>query len=383
MDAQCSFLGRILPQEVTGTGALWVYCPGDEAGCPRAPRAARRVSARRAPAVRHRLHPAPRALARVVVLRRGRARPRRGGRGRVIAGPPRRHLLPNDGRRPPPRRVAHAGALALDARAHPGPGLRGAVGRARAHGGSAHRARRARKRRAARGAMRGPASAARCCSRWPGSRSGPTSGSPLTWPRGRASPRWQGIAVAVIAAWLFAGWRGGARWLGVLWLAGLVGMSATLLELARETGAGPLAAWERVASQSALSLSPRQLLGDDGPGPRRGRRPRADGLRRGASRDGAVRRPAPRAVRGWRARHRAGVDPCARPVRHAARRRSARGGDGAAPALRTGQARAGRAGVGPGVVRRGRAPRAGRGSGSASRWWWGAWACSARARRGP
>ena len=109
----------------------------------------------------------------------------------------------------------------------------------------------------------------------------------------QGAPRWQGIAVAVIAGWLFAAWRGGARWVGVLWLAGLVGMSVTLIELAREAGAGPLAAWERVASQSCLSLSRRELLGDDGPGPRRGRRPCADGLRRGASRDGAVRRPAP------------------------------------------------------------------------------------------
>lgn len=67
----------------------------------------------------------------------------------------------------------------------------------------------------------------------------------------RGAPRWQGIAVAVIGGWLFA-WRGGARWLGVLWLAGLVGMSATLVELAREAGAGPLAAWERVASQPAF-----------------------------------------------------------------------------------------------------------------------------------
>ena len=73
-----------------------------------------------------------------------------------------------------------------------------------------------------------------------------------------------------------------------------------------------------LASQTAFA-SRRQLLGDDGPGPRRDRRPRADGLRRGASRDGAVRRPAPRALRGWRARHRAGVDPCTRAVRHPAR----------------------------------------------------------------
>ena len=74
-----------------------------------------------------------------------------------------------------------------------------------------------------------------------------------TW---QGVPRWQGIAGAVIVAWLFAGWRGGARWLGVLWLAGLVGMSATLLELAREAGAGPLVAWERVASLSAFRFHP-------------------------------------------------------------------------------------------------------------------------------
>jgi hypothetical protein len=67
----------------------------------------------------------------------------------------------------------------------------------------------------------------------------------------QGAPRWQGIVVAVIAGWVFA-WRGGTRWLGVLWLAGLVGMSATLFELAREAGVGPLAAWERVASQPAF-----------------------------------------------------------------------------------------------------------------------------------
>jgi len=68
----------------------------------------------------------------------------------------------------------------------------------------------------------------------------------------QGAPRWQGIAVAVIAGWVCAAWRGGARWLGVLWLAALIAMSATLFELAREAGAGPLAAWDRVASQSAF-----------------------------------------------------------------------------------------------------------------------------------
>ena len=72
----------------------------------------------------------------------------------------------------------------------------------------------------------------------------------------QGAPRWQGIAVAVIVAWVFAGWRFGTRWLGVLWLAGLVGLSATLFELAREAGAGPLAAWERVASSPRFAFTP-------------------------------------------------------------------------------------------------------------------------------
>ena len=197
----------------------------------------------------------------------------------------------------------------------------------------------------------------------------------------QGAPRWQGIAVAVVAAWIFAGWRGGARWLGVLWLAGLVGMGATMFELAREAGAGPLAAWERVASQSAFRfhaasswVTTGQALGGTG-----ARVPMvfaeehrvtapSGGRLRGRSADGGrvterewtlapgqsvTLRAGDRLEEGTalpRASNRASA--CR------ARRRRARRGQG------------------------GRARTAGRGSGSASRWWWVAWACSAGARGG-
>src|SRR5262245_46955064 len=76
-----------LPARRERPSGLSVYCRGDEAGCPRSPRAARRVPARRAPAVRHRVHPAPRRVARVVVRGRRRARRRRARRRLVGAAP--------------------------------------------------------------------------------------------------------------------------------------------------------------------------------------------------------------------------------------------------------------------------------------------------------
>ena len=364
-----------------GVEPLWVYCPGDEAECPGPSRAARRVSARRAPALRRRLHPAPRRLARVVVLRGGRARPRRADRGRVIAGSRAFASSRMTGRLPSPRRVAHASALARDARAHPGPGLRGTVGRARAHGGSADRARRAGRRRAG---------AARCVGALP-PRGAARGGRDLDLGQCRARRRRGRVAGRAALA---GHRRRGDRGMGLRGMARRRAMARrALARRARRDERDTVRAGPRGRRRPArgvgargepvrLSLSRRQFLGDDGPGARRGRRPCADGLRRGASRDGAVRRPAPRALGGWRARHRAGVDPCARAVRHAARRRSARGRDGATPALRAGQARAGRAGVGPGVVRV-----------AAHRWLATAralphaggrvaWACFAGARRG-
>src|SRR6185369_16690922 len=234
----------------TADRTLWVYCPGDEAGCPGTPRAARRVSARRAPALRHRLHPAPRALARVVVLRRGRARPRRAGRGCVVAGcRASSSSRMTDALRLLALWLTPALWLAMPALilARGSEGLwvglaltvaplialvaPGGAEPARSDAG-------ARFRGAVLLAVAG-------ISIWANVG---LAADVAAW---QGAPRWQGIVVAVIAGWVFA-WRGGTRWLGVLWLAGLVGMSATLFELAREAGVGPLAAWERVASQPAF-----------------------------------------------------------------------------------------------------------------------------------
>ena len=133
------------------------------------------------------------------------------------------------------------------------------------------------------------------------------------------------------------GWRGGARWLGVLWLAGLVGMSATLFELAREAGAGPLAAWERVASQPAFRfpaasswVTTGQALGGAG-----ARVPMvfAEEHRVTAPSGGRLRG---RSADGGRVTEREWTLAPGQSS-HAARRRSARGRDGAAPALRAGK----------------------------------------------
>ena len=155
----------------------------------------------------------------------------------------------------------------------------------------------------------------------------------------------------MIAAWLFAAWRGGARWLGVLWLAGLVGMSATLVELAREAGAGPLAAWERVASQSAFRfpaasswVTTGQALGGAG-----ARVPMvfAEEHRVTAPSGGRLRG---RSVDGGRVTEREWT---LAPGQSVTLRAGDRLDEGTALPLRfeAGQARAGRAGVGPGVVR--------------------------------
>lgn len=68
----------------------------------------------------------------------------------------------------------------------------------------------------------------------------------------RGAPRWQGVAAAVVVAALAAAWRSGGPWVGMLWLVGLVGVSAPLAELAREAGVHPIAAWHEVATQRAF-----------------------------------------------------------------------------------------------------------------------------------
>lgn len=66
------------------------------------------------------------------------------------------------------------------------------------------------------------------------------------------APRWRGIVVAATAGWLLAAWRGARRILTALALLALIGASVPLVEAARAVGAGPLRAWDLVASQAAF-----------------------------------------------------------------------------------------------------------------------------------
>jgi hypothetical protein len=66
------------------------------------------------------------------------------------------------------------------------------------------------------------------------------------------APRWQGIGVAAGGAWLLVLWRRAARLVPWLLLAFLLGLAISLVILARGSALGPLAAWQRVASQPAF-----------------------------------------------------------------------------------------------------------------------------------
>lgn len=66
------------------------------------------------------------------------------------------------------------------------------------------------------------------------------------------APRWQGIALTAAAGWLLTAWRGCRRILTPLLLLALIGVSVPLVQAARAVGAGPLGAWERVASAPAF-----------------------------------------------------------------------------------------------------------------------------------
>ncbi len=70
------------------------------------------------------------------------------------------------------------------------------------------------------------------------------------------APRWQGIAVAAAAGWLLTAWRGARGILAVLMLLALVGVSAPLMGAALTADAGPLRAWDRVASKAAFRFPP-------------------------------------------------------------------------------------------------------------------------------
>jgi hypothetical protein len=88
------------------------------------------------------------------------------------------------------------------------------------------------------------------------------------------APRWRGIGIAAGGAWLLVIWRRAGRLVPWLLLAGMVGLAVPLLVVARGAAVGPLAAWERVASQPAFRFpasSPwvsagRELRAGRGPG---------------------------------------------------------------------------------------------------------------------
>jgi hypothetical protein len=71
------------------------------------------------------------------------------------------------------------------------------------------------------------------------------------------APRWQGIAAAAGAGWLLTAWRGSARLAPILLLIVLIAVSGPLIALAKEAGAGPLAAWARVANREPFRFPAR------------------------------------------------------------------------------------------------------------------------------
>ena len=64
--------------------------------------------------------------------------------------------------------------------------------------------------------------------------------------------RWQGVAVTAAGAWLLTAWRGAWRVVPALLLAALLAVCVPLAELARGAGAGPLGAWERMATRATF-----------------------------------------------------------------------------------------------------------------------------------
>jgi hypothetical protein len=70
------------------------------------------------------------------------------------------------------------------------------------------------------------------------------------------APRWQGIVVTALAGWLLTAWRPLRRTAPLLLSVALVAATAPLLQVAWAVGLGPIAAWERVATQAAFRFPP-------------------------------------------------------------------------------------------------------------------------------
>jgi hypothetical protein len=66
------------------------------------------------------------------------------------------------------------------------------------------------------------------------------------------APRWQGTVAMAAGAWLLTAWRAAGRAVPSLLLAALLALGLPLGELARGAGAGPLGAWDRIATQTAF-----------------------------------------------------------------------------------------------------------------------------------
>ena len=165
------------------------------------------------------------------------------------------------------------------------------------------------------------------------------------------APRWQGIVVTAVAGWLLTAWRPLRRTAPLLLSIALVAATAPLLQVAWAVGLGPIAAWERVATQAAFRFPPASPWVTTGRSLAAAPRRRAARLRRGAPPDRPGRRHAAGAHPRRHPPGRDRVDADSGPVRHAPRGGRAGARRGAAPALRGRQARARGARVGHGVGR--------------------------------
>jgi hypothetical protein len=70
------------------------------------------------------------------------------------------------------------------------------------------------------------------------------------------APRWRGIALTAVAGWLLTAWRPLRRTTPLLLSIALVAAAAPLLQVGWAVGLGPVAAWDRVATQTAFRFPP-------------------------------------------------------------------------------------------------------------------------------
>lgn len=69
-------------------------------------------------------------------------------------------------------------------------------------------------------------------------------------------PRWQGIVVTAALGWLLTAWRSLRRTAPLLLAIALIAAAVPLLQIGWASGLGPIAAWDRVATQPAFRFPP-------------------------------------------------------------------------------------------------------------------------------